>query len=74
MSSSGWGTWSAAPTRRTGAPSSWRLTERGLEAEAAGREAIAEIRDAWAALIGEPTMARLESDLRRLRNALWPPA
>jgi len=48
------------------------LTERGIRAEAAGRDAITQIRDAWAAAVGEPTMARLESDLRRLRNALWP--
>ena len=33
-----------------------------------------EIRDAWAALIGERSMARLEADLRTLREALWPPA
>jgi len=50
------------------------LTERGREAEAAGREAIAQIRDAWAELIGERSMARLEADLRTLREALWPPA
>ena len=49
-------------------------TARGLEAEAAGREAIGEMRDAWAALIGERSMARLETELRRLREALWPPA
>ncbi|HEX5909161.1 MAG TPA: MarR family transcriptional regulator [Thermoleophilaceae bacterium] len=50
------------------------LTGRGREAEAAGREAIAQIHEAWTALIGEPAMARLEADLRTLRDALWPPA
>jgi len=50
------------------------MTDRGREAEAAGREAIAQIRDAWAELIGERSMARLEADLRTLREALWPPA
>ena len=50
------------------------MTDRGREAEAAGREAITQIRDAWAELIGEESMARLEADLRTLREALWPPA
>ena len=48
------------------------LTERGLQAEAAGRAAIVDIRDAWAGLVGEAAMARLEAELRRLRAALWP--
>jgi DNA-binding MarR family transcriptional regulator len=50
------------------------MTERGVQAEAVGREAIGQIRDAWADLIGERSMARLEADLRRLRQALWPQA
>ena len=50
------------------------LTGRGREAEAAGREAITQIRDACEELIGRPTMTRLEADLRTLRDALWPPA
>jgi DNA-binding MarR family transcriptional regulator len=48
------------------------LTGRGAEAEAAGREAIAQIREAWAELIGERSMERLEAELRKLRQALWP--
>jgi hypothetical protein len=48
-------------------------TARALEAERAAREAIAEIRDAWAGLVGEQEMAALEAGLRRLRAALWPP-
>lgn len=47
-------------------------TERAHEAERAARDAIAEIRDAWAELIGEREMAELEAGLRRLRAALWP--
>jgi len=47
-------------------------TARALEAEQAGREAIAEIRDAWAQLMGEQELAELEAGLRRLRAALWP--
>lgn len=47
-------------------------TERAHEAERAAREAIAEIRDAWAELIGTREMAALEAGLRRLRAALWP--
>jgi DNA-binding MarR family transcriptional regulator len=48
------------------------MTERGVRAEAAGREAIAQIHEAWTELIGERSMARLETELRRLRRALWP--
>jgi DNA-binding MarR family transcriptional regulator len=48
-------------------------TSRGLEAERVAREAIGEIRDAWAELLGEPQMAALEAGLRDLRAALWPP-
>lgn len=47
-------------------------TERAHAAERAARESIAEIRDAWAALMGERDMAELEAGLRRLRTALWP--
>ena len=48
------------------------LTERALEAERVGREAIARIRDAWAAALGEREMAQLEALLLRLRATLWP--
>ena len=47
-------------------------TARALAAERAAREAIAELRADWAALVGEPEMAALEDGLRRLRAALWP--
>ena len=47
-------------------------TARALEAERAAREAVVDIRDAWAELIGEREMAALEAVLRRLRAALWP--
>jgi hypothetical protein len=33
---------------------------------------IADIRDAWAELIGEEEMDALETGLRGLRAALWP--
>jgi DNA-binding MarR family transcriptional regulator len=48
------------------------MTARGLEAERVGREAIAQVRDAWAAALGERDMERLEALLRRLRKTLWP--
>lgn len=47
-------------------------TERALAAERAGREAIAEIRAAWATMLGEDEMQALERSLRRLRATLWP--
>ena len=49
-----------------------KMTDRAREAEAVGRQVIAELRDAWAELIGESEMAALEAGLRRLRRALWP--
>jgi DNA-binding MarR family transcriptional regulator len=47
-------------------------TARTHDAERTAREAIAEIRTAWAQLIGEHDMDTLEAGLRRLRAALWP--
>jgi DNA-binding MarR family transcriptional regulator len=49
-----------------------RPTPRAREAEHVAREAIADMRSAWAGLIGEQEMASLEDGLRRLRAALWP--
>lgn len=49
-----------------------RSTARAREAEQAAREAIADIREAWSALIGDEQMDALEAELRRLRAALWP--
>ena len=48
-------------------------TDRALAAERAARQAISDIRDAWAELVGEQELAALEAGLRRLRAALWPP-
>jgi DNA-binding MarR family transcriptional regulator len=48
-------------------------TARALEAEITAREAIEDIRGAWAELVGEQELAALEAGLRRLRAALWPP-
>jgi DNA-binding MarR family transcriptional regulator len=48
-----------------------KATARAREAEGIGRQAIADIRDAWAQLIGEAEMDSLEAGLRRLRGALW---
>jgi DNA-binding MarR family transcriptional regulator len=47
-------------------------TPRAREAEQVAREVIADIRDAWAELIGEEEMDALETGLRGLRAALWP--
>jgi DNA-binding MarR family transcriptional regulator len=47
-------------------------TARAHAAERAARETVAEIRDAWAELLGEPEMAALEAGLRRLRATVWP--
>ncbi len=49
-------------------------TERAVEVDAAARKAITAIRDEWADLIGEAPIATLETELRRLREALWPRA
>lgn len=51
-----------------------RPTARGREAEGVAREAIADLRAAWATLMGEAEMDALEAGLRRLRAALWPEA
>ena len=59
----------ASPTPPMAGPSR-TLTERALEAECVGREAIARIRDAWAAALGEREMAQLEALLLRLRDAV----
>lgn len=47
-------------------------TERAHRAERAAREAVLEIRAAWAARVGEREMADLEAGLRRLRAMVWP--
>jgi DNA-binding MarR family transcriptional regulator len=47
-------------------------TARGRAAERITREAIADIRAAWAELVGAEEMDALEAGLRRLRAVLWP--
>ena len=47
-------------------------TQRALEAEQVARRFAVEVRDAWAALLGEEEMVALEAGLRRLRAVLWP--
>jgi DNA-binding MarR family transcriptional regulator len=47
-------------------------TARAHAAERVARETIAQIRNAWAALLGEREMAALEAGLRRMRATLWP--
>jgi DNA-binding MarR family transcriptional regulator len=46
-------------------------TDRARAAERTARAAIADIRAAWAALLGEDEMDALEASLRRLRAQLW---
>jgi DNA-binding MarR family transcriptional regulator len=47
-------------------------TARAHAAERVAREAIADIRAAWAELLGAEEMDALEAGLRRLRAVLWP--
>lgn len=47
-------------------------TARMHEVEQIARHVIAEMRAAWAQLIGADEMDALEAGLRRLRAALWP--
>lgn len=47
-------------------------TKRALEAEGVGREVIADLREAWAEMMGREEMDALEASLRKLRAALWP--
>lgn len=49
-------------------------TARMHAAERVARRATADIRKAWAAVVGEEEMAALEDALRGLRAALWPDA
>ena len=46
-------------------------TARARKAEQVARDTIADIRAAWADLIGDDEMDTLEAGLRRLRAALW---
>jgi DNA-binding MarR family transcriptional regulator len=49
-----------------------RLTERGIQAQRAGREIVAEIERDWANLLGVGEFEELKALLRRLHEALWP--
>jgi DNA-binding MarR family transcriptional regulator len=49
-----------------------KSTARARKAEQVAREAIADIRAAWAELIGQEEMDALDAQLRALRAALWP--
>jgi DNA-binding MarR family transcriptional regulator len=51
-----------------------RLTERGVQAQRAGREIVGEIESDWSRLLGEGEFAELRELLQRLHDALWPPA
>lgn len=49
-----------------------RMTERGVRAQRAGREIVAEIEHDWAKLMGPDDYESLKALLRRLHDALWP--
>jgi DNA-binding MarR family transcriptional regulator len=49
-----------------------RTTDRGRDAEAAARRAIAEARDAWSKALGAERFEDLERLLLELRAMLWP--
>ena len=51
-----------------------RLTTRGIQAQQAGREIIAQIEHDWSGLLGERDFTALRELLQRLHDALWPPA
>jgi DNA-binding MarR family transcriptional regulator len=60
-----------APDPRDGRAKLVVPTERARAAERVARETVAEIRAAWARVVGEEELASLEAGLRRLRDALW---
>jgi DNA-binding MarR family transcriptional regulator len=47
-------------------------TARAHAAERAARETVAQIRETWAEILGEPEMVALEAGLRLLRATVWP--
>jgi DNA-binding MarR family transcriptional regulator len=51
-----------------------RMTERGLRAQAAGRELVAQIEQDWSRVMGKRDFAALQELLRRLHDTLWPPS
>jgi DNA-binding MarR family transcriptional regulator len=51
-----------------------RFTTRGVQAQEAGREIVAQIERDWSQLLGERDFATLRELLQRLHDALWPPS
>ena len=49
-----------------------RLTERGIRAQEAAREVVAQIERDWGELLGPRDFAALRELLKRLHDALWP--
>ena len=62
------------PDPRDGRAKLVRMTSRGVEAQRAGREIVAQIEADWSALLGERDFERLRELLGRLHDALWPVA
>lgn len=50
-----------------------RLTARGLQAQQAAREIVAQIERDWSRALGGRDFANLRTLLERLHDALWPP-
>lgn len=51
-----------------------RLTERGVRAQQAGREIVAQIEQGWGDALGRQDFDALKELLGRLHEALWPEA
>ena len=49
-----------------------RFTTRGIEAQQAGREIVAQIERDWSKLLGKRDFATLRELLQRLHDGLWP--
>ena len=49
-----------------------RLTERGVQAQSAAREIVAQIEADWSELLGRRDFRQLRELLHRLHEALWP--
>ena len=50
-----------------------RFTKRGIQAQQAGREIVAQIERDWSRALGRRDFATLRELLQRLHDALWPP-
>lgn len=62
------------PDPRDGRAKLVRMTSRGVQAQRAGREIVAQIEADWSALLGERDFERLRELLGHLHDALWPVA